>query len=43
MYMQTSKDMSTLQKTIEKTKNVIEVFSEKIDKLQKLLKTDISD
>ena len=43
MYMQTSKDMSTLQKTIEKTKNVIEVFSEKIEKLQKLLKTDISD
>lgn len=43
MYMQTSKDMSTLQKTVEKTKNVIEVFSEKIEKLRQLLKTDLSN
>lgn len=40
--MQTSKDMTILQKTVEKSRNVIEVFSEKIEKLKKLLKTEIN-
>lgn len=34
--------MTILQKTVEKSRNVIEVFSEKIEKLKKLLKTEIN-
>ena len=40
--MQTSKDMTILQKTVEKSRNVIQVFSEKVDKLRKLLKTELN-